>query len=183
MHAIGQTIVHQENCHLFCDFTRCSPCAKQRSVLNARRCRKRNSSSKSIDPSSTTPYCMLSKDDRLKLMHDKFRVIKKQRDRLAAGLSAILEDQSLQLNAKDDEDMKSIILEAEQQNMTDKENLSMFQRLFWQQQTEAAKQKDSRGMRWHPLMIRWCIVSNYVINPSMRTSHSDSAFNYRPKGH
>lgn len=32
-----------------------------------------------------------------------------------------------------------------------------FQRIFWEQQLEASKQKDSRTMRWHPLMIRWCL--------------------------
>ena len=29
--------------------------------------------------------------------------------------------------------------------------------LLWQQQKEQAKKKDSRGMRWHPLIIKWCI--------------------------
>ena len=32
-----------------------------------------------------------------------------------------------------------------------------FQRLFWEQQYEAVKQKDPRTMRWHPLMIKWCL--------------------------
>ena len=31
--------------------------------------------------------------------------------------------------------------------------------LLWQQQKEQAKKKDSRGMRWHPLIIRWCLSS------------------------
>ena len=26
---------------------------------------------------------------------------------------------------------------------------------------EATSKKDARSMRWHPLMIRWCIGSNY----------------------
>ena len=29
--------------------------------------------------------------------------------------------------------------------------------LLRQQQKEPAKKKDSRGMRWHPLLIRWCL--------------------------
>ena len=32
-----------------------------------------------------------------------------------------------------------------------------FQCIFWEQQLQAAKQKDSCSMRWHPLMIRWCL--------------------------
>ena len=33
---------------------------------------------------------------------------------------------------------------------------SSFQRIFWMQQVEAAKRK-KYGVRWHPLMIRWCL--------------------------
>ena len=32
-----------------------------------------------------------------------------------------------------------------------------FPRIFWQQQMEAASRKNARTMRWHPLMIRWCL--------------------------
>ncbi len=32
-----------------------------------------------------------------------------------------------------------------------------FKRIFWLQRLEAASQKDARTMRWHPLMIRWCL--------------------------
>lgn len=32
-----------------------------------------------------------------------------------------------------------------------------FSRIFWQQQMEAASRKNARTMRWHPLMIRWCL--------------------------
>ena len=36
-------------------------------------------------------------------------------------------------------------------------SIDSFQRLFWEQQYEAVKQKDPRTMRWHPLMIKWCL--------------------------
>ena len=32
-----------------------------------------------------------------------------------------------------------------------------FPHLFWEQQTQAASVKDSRTMRWHPLIIKWCL--------------------------
>jgi hypothetical protein len=32
-----------------------------------------------------------------------------------------------------------------------------FRSLFWKQQLEAASKKNHRSMRWHPLMIRWCL--------------------------
>ncbi|KAL5470914.1 hypothetical protein EMCRGX_G028971 [Ephydatia muelleri] len=59
---------------------------------------------------------------------------------------------------------------------------SSFQRIFWMQQVEAAKKK-KRGVRWHPLMIRWCLYlrhrsssayealrnSGCIVLPSQRT--------------
>ena len=55
--------------------------------------------------------------------------------------------------------------------------------LFWNQQLELLKFKDKRQIRWHPMMIRWCLSlkllssasylalrsSNLVILPSERT--------------
>lgn len=32
-----------------------------------------------------------------------------------------------------------------------------FRSLFWKQQLEAASKANARSMRWHPLMIRWCL--------------------------
>ena len=31
------------------------------------------------------------------------------------------------------------------------------QSLLWNQQKEFASKYNSRGMRWHPLIIRWCL--------------------------
>lgn len=32
-----------------------------------------------------------------------------------------------------------------------------FSRLFWKEQFRAAKAGDPRQVRWHPLIIRWCL--------------------------
>ena len=37
--------------------------------------------------------------------------------------------------------------------------------LLWNQQPEQASKKDSRTMRWHPLIIRWCL-SIYLVSPA-----------------
>ena len=48
------------------------------------------------------------------------------------------------------------IMEDEDQKMKEKYPEDSFKGIFWRQQKEAA-QRSSHGMRWHPLMIRWCI--------------------------
>ena len=40
---------------------------------------------------------------------------------------------------------------------TEREGCTYFQRVFWEQQVFAASKKDSRGMRWHPLFLKWSI--------------------------
>ena len=37
---------------------------------------------------------------------------------------------------------------------------------LWNQQLEQASKKDRRSMRWHPLIIRWCL-SIYLVSPAM----------------
>ena len=44
-----------------------------------------------------------------------------------------------------------------------------FQRVFWEQQLDAASLKDTRGMRWHPLMIRWCLYLRHQLQSAYET--------------
>ena len=40
---------------------------------------------------------------------------------------------------------------------------------FWEQQLNAASCKDARGMRWHPLMIRWCLYLRHQSSSANET--------------
>ena len=33
-----------------------------------------------------------------------------------------------------------------------------FRRLFWEEQFKAASLSDSRQMKWHPVIIKWCLI-------------------------
>ncbi|KAH3859782.1 hypothetical protein DPMN_102605 [Dreissena polymorpha] len=64
------------------------------------------------------------------------------------------------------------------------------QRLFWEQQELYANKPDKRGMRWHPMIIRWCLFlrqksqaaydaiseSGFIKLPSSRTLYDYSHF-------
>ena len=49
----------------------------------------------------------------------------------------------------------------EQSATMDKLPEDSFKRIYWNQQMEAAK-KHRNGMRWHPLMIRWCLYLRHL---------------------
>ena len=45
-----------------------------------------------------------------------------------------------------------------------------FSALFWEQQKKAVAVYNSKGMRWHPLIIKWCLYLKH---------HSSSAYKLR----
>lgn len=44
-----------------------------------------------------------------------------------------------------------------------------FARLFWEEQLKAASVKDARQIRWHPLMIKWCLNLKLISSAAYHT--------------
>ena len=106
---------------------------------------------------------------RMKTMHDKITKIKKQKDRLTEKVKLLVEKQSsIELNPSDHQDMIEII-QKEGYTVCHQSNMTKFQQIFWEQQAEAAKKSKSQGMRWHPLMIRWCIYIRHQSQKAYET--------------
>ena len=49
------------------------------------------------------------------------------------------------------------------------------QKVLWEQQIKQAKLKNNKGMRWHPVMIRWCI-SIFIKSPGTYDHLKNSGF-------
>lgn len=47
-----------------------------------------------------------------------------------------------------------------------------FSRMFREQQLQAASVKDSRQVRWHPVMIRWCLNLKRLSSSAYHATHS-----------
>lgn len=88
-------------------------------------------------------------------MHHQYRVVSKQLDRLKRKIAAEAEVVGITLDAEAHDDLKVTAMECSK--FLDGLAENSFQRIFWQQQLEAASQSNARNMRWHPLMIRWCL--------------------------
>ena len=41
--------------------------------------------------------------------------------------------------------------------------------MFWEQQKEANACADARSMRWHPLMIKWCVYLRHLSSSAYET--------------
>ncbi len=114
-------------------------------------------------PHSCTPYDVLSADEmqtRMSKLHSELRRIQKQHDRLKERLDRSVEKNGVSVSEHLGGDLRAI-MESEGGRVTGREDCTSaptyFQKVFWQQQALASSKKDSRGMRWHPLMIKWCI--------------------------
>lgn len=67
------------------------------------------------------------------------------------------EEVGITLDSDSHEDMLSIMKSSDVAQFVDTLPEDSFRQLFWAQQFKAATQKNARNMRWHPLMIRWCL--------------------------
>ena len=143
---------------LVSDGTRCSGCTRSRATLSKQL--KRHSRANLADrtlPSSHANLSILSPSQlvtRLQLTQWQFRLSSKQLDRLKTKIMSVTETMGVQLDEEAHKGLQQIMA-AESTRMA----ASLpdgFQKLFWQQQDEAASKSNAKGMHWHPLMIKWC---------------------------
>ena len=125
----------------------------------ARRCENAEARSNWIQPDSHTNYRFLAtpeKVERLRLLHHEHRLMRKKLTRLQGKLQEAIARQVVCADETTNSDLQAIMKEEEDQVMKLFPDGS-FQQIFWEQQKKAAAKKDPRGVRWHPLMIRFCL--------------------------
>ena len=166
--------LRHSNCSiLICEghVTRCKNCSAMRSNLRikANRFEARDSERNSL-PSSHTNFRYLNtpeKIQRLKNLQREKRCCQKKLDYLNRKLANILDRQGEYVDEQMSSDLVQIVEDKE--NLAHKFPPQSFGQLFWEQQRKAASQKNPRGMRWHPLMIRWCLYIHHLSSKAYMT--------------
>lgn len=139
-------------------YDRCMQCSKFRKSLYTFRARQSALTDERLEPDSHTTYASLTsaeKDQRMKRLHDSLKQSERQCKEWQDRLDKVLEERGIHDESIHD-DMQAI-MEEENEGILEKFPEGSFARLFWQQQYEAATKKDKRGMRWHSLMVKWCL--------------------------
>ena len=73
-------------------------------------------------------------------------------------------------------DLQKIMVEnGEEVTGTSTEN--SFQKIFFMQQTQAASHKSSCSMRWHPVMIKWCLYLGHFSSKAYDTLRESGCHN------
>ncbi|XP_077999383.1 uncharacterized protein LOC144452207 [Glandiceps talaboti] len=109
--------------------------------------------------SSRAPLCYLTNQElyqRTQNIIKAKRRIDISKSRLCQKLVNSIKEDGVMLDDESACSLKSLAAECEGTVMTECEKGS-FQRLFWQQQMKAINCSDKRGMRWHPMFIKWCL--------------------------
>ena len=175
MQSLSYSTIRHSSCEFLLPHSskskRCKNCASFRNNLRIRQKRVEERTANRTSSSSNVPYSCLSEQElktRMKAIHAELRRVQKQRDRLKLQLSEASEKQGLILDDDTHADLKKIMLKESRKRV---ESLppNSFQRLFWEQQLQSASVKDAKGMRWHPLMIRWCLYLRHQSNSAYET--------------
>jgi len=139
---------------------RCKVCKQHRKTLNSILSRKRSQDSEaSTQPTSHTTYHCLTHSqlaERLHLMHKIYRHTKQQLRRTKEKVNEVIEQDGIQLDECMHTDFETIM--QEQSKLIN----DSFQQLLWKQQMQPLSQKSSKAIRWHPLIIKWCIYLQHL---------------------
>ena len=76
--------------------------------------------------------------------------------RIEMKIRAASEADGIELGSDSHEDVQSLMTSLNDDIMKGFPEGS-FRRIFWEQQLKASRVRSSRGMRWHPLIIRWAL--------------------------
>ena len=158
----GQPSVRSRNCSLLISqYDRCKCCSTYRRTLKKTLARKENKV-------ETPQKDWLKAKVRNNVMTENQKLHKlKQLKTHASSLEQEVEKLKRQLNGAikrgvtlpqdDSADLASIMKETDQTVKESFADPNCFQRLLWEQQKKFNDLKDKRGMRWHPMIIKWCI--------------------------
>lgn len=132
-----------------------------RSTLHALASRAKYHDRVQPDHTSHTNFRYLTSPQKIERLHylkQQNIAAKYQIDKLKAKLANVTVSQGISLDANTTTDLHQIMMDEEKSAMHTFPEGS-FQQIFWQQQMRAASKsgKEKKGMRWHPLIIKWCL--------------------------
>ena len=163
------------DCELICPTTKCESCKPYRA--NLRSMYNRWSKQRAFDGSDTsshtndrylnTPEKKAKLDGLRKRVHAAEEEVKRLKDKVRTLLK-----QGDTVDSELHFDLLHIMNEnVDQIRKAYPEN--SFSRLFWDEQLKAASTKDPRQVRWHPVLIKWCLNLKLLSSSAyhaMRTS-------------
>ena len=160
--------VRASTCEMLVDGRKCASCISYRNSLRTmyRRWLKQKSLSPSKRQSTSSKINMRwlstpEKSKRYAELRGRLDAKSKEVKRLKERVNAILDKNNVPLDPSLHSDFKSIMHEMSAK-VREKYAEDSFKRLFWEEQLKLASVKNSRQIRWHPAIIKWCLHLKFI---------------------
>ena len=148
--------VRTSSCTILSHGSKCHSCRQYRAQLRSLYSRWLH---RKITPSKNENNRYLSspqKKEKLKRLQVRAQTAEKEVQRLKLRIKESTEKHGIEVQDELHQDLSSI-METSNEAVTKEYPPGSFRRLFWDEQLKANRLKDARQMRWHPMMIRWCL--------------------------
>ena len=144
----------------------CSRCKAYRCNLRAlvSRHEKHASDTSCTDPSSHAAFSRLSSPLKCTRYHQEHALriaCQRQVTNLKKKLEAAIDGSGLMVSSSLHDDLVQIMKNNAEVICTTHPP-GTFGRVFWEAQMQAASVKDSKQMRWDPVMVRWCLYLRHL---------------------
>lgn len=160
--------IRSVNCQLLCLKSsnqcppRCKACGMFRGNLRriiSRREQLKNRKSTQILVSRKPLSCMSKTELKEKCQGYKLQCnrLKLRVEKLKSQLRTEINTVGEELQEKDNSDFVDMINECDNEIIKAYPDENSFQRLFWEEQKKYNKLCDKRQMKWHPMIIKWCL--------------------------
>ena len=167
-------------CEILVHGPKCEACKKYRSSLRSLHSQwvhqlKINSENHTA-VSSHTNYRYLrtpQRKERMSKLRAEVKTKRNEVERLRLRLKEVTEKRGICVEKQLEDDLQTIMLEKTNE-VRQQYAENSFHCLFWDQQLEALKIRDKRQIRWHPMMIRWCLSLKLLSSASYRALRSSS---------
>jgi len=161
-----KTVRHQK-CEILCEpgKNQCTVCRRYSGTLRAMKSRKvlQQENSRTMECSHTNYRYLqnLELKERLHNVQKTKRSLKRQVCRLQEKIKNLITTQGLRLTDDDQNEIEDLLLSTNTE-VVKKYSKDDFQRIFWEQQMSYNQHKNKKGMRWHPLIIRFALNLRYL---------------------
>ena len=180
-----QSTLRNTKCKLLVQGARCSQCSGLRSILRARalRLQEKEKQSRNVtqEPnfiSRSYKHSQMSKNEligKIKQQQSKITSLQQEVHQIQRRFDRELRTQGVDIDVCQSLELKDAMATCTGEMEKAFPNANSFQRLFWMQQFKSLSVKSSKGMRWHPMILRWCLYLRHKSNAAYE-SLRDSGF-------
>ena len=152
--------IRSTQCELLVNGVKCDTCKRYRSVLRSMHSRsQKQDSEKNSRVSSHTNYRYLKTPERRSRMRQLKADLdqsKREIEILKSKIQRLQEEHGVNIDKPLETDLEKI-MEESTSKVHELHPPGSFLRLFWDHQVQATRIKDRRQLRWHPMIVKWCL--------------------------